>query len=484
MSIVITNTDGNIEYVNPRFTAVTGYSADEVLGQNPRVLKSGLMDPQVYVSMWRTLSTGGEWRGELQNRKKNGELFWEYASISAIRNHRGVVTHYLAVKEDITARKILERQVSRSERMDGIAHALGSIAHSFNDLLNNVLGFASLIRKNAGDRDKTVRYLATIERSVHRGAELVQRLMAFSTSGGEMAEILDLRPLLEEAVRRVKERFPPRLLLHTNYEQDLPRLSGERGALIQCFANLLENACEAMQEAPSADPVLSIDARTLAHQGEGSTRAVAVSVCDTGSGISRELQDTIFEPFFTTKHDRDNRGLGLAVVHTIIRRHRGTISVQSDPGRGTTVTIFLPARAADSGEPASEDEARLRGERELILLVDDEPSMLSFGGEVLEEHNYRVLTARDGNEALELYRRHAADISLVVLDLLMPGMDGGQTYLEMKKINGNLRAFFCTGFTSDSVITSLLAEEHLRALRKPFRVDDFLATVRDVLRVA
>jgi len=222
-----------------------------------------------------------------------------------------------------------------------------------------------------------------------------------------------------------------------------------------------------------------VSAHMLAMQTD---RFVELRVSDDGTGIPRAIRERIFDPFFTTKERGRGTGLGLSVVYNIVRNHHGTILVDSEEGEGTIFHVYFPAAPAAAPAAASEHQATpARGKQETILVVDDEESMQELGRELLEEHGYKVLIASNGPEAIEIYRSQPQIIKLVVLDLVMPGMDGGQTYIELKKINPHVKAFFCTGYMPDAVISALLEEEHLHAIQKPFNPDQFVQLVRDVL---
>jgi PAS domain S-box-containing protein len=484
VSIVITDTQGRVEYVNPRFCQSSGYAQAEVLGMNLRMLKSGSTPAEVYRDLWATISVGKEWRGELCNRKKSGELYWESVSISPVRGTSGAVTHFVGFKEDITVRKQLEEQILRSQRMESVSTALGGIAHSFNNLLNNVLGFALLLKKYSDDQAKIRKYTDAIEQSVARGATLAQRLIAVSQDEQPTEVAVDLSTVVREACDRLL--LPPgqQVRLSVDLPADLHDIGGDPAAIGQAIVNVLTNAVEAIADAGTPGEIrvtghnVMVEGAALPIPAAMRDRPwVCVQVTDSGPGITPEVRDRMFEPFFTTRNRGQGGGLGLSVVYNIVRRHRGLVTVDSAPGSGTTFEFFFPARIAEA-ESASPLTAR---RNEQVLLVDDEPAMREFGRELLQEFGYRVLLASDGEEAVALYREHHAEIDLVVLDLLMPRMDGAQTYLELKSIRPDLKAFFCTGFAADQVITSLLEEEKLKAVKKPFQVNDFLRAVRDVL---
>jgi two-component system cell cycle sensor histidine kinase/response regulator CckA len=209
---------------------------------------------------------------------------------------------------------------------------------------------------------------------------------------------------------------------------------------------------------------------------------VELRVSDNGIGIPKEMRERIFDPFFTTKERGRGTGLGLSVVYTIVRNHHGIILIDSEEGEGSTFHVYLPAVDRVTAPSIASGVVRPpAGRQEFVLLVDDEESMQELGRELLEEEGYRVLIASNGQDAIHLYRQRSAEIQLVILDLVMPGMDGGQTYLELRKINPDLKVFFCTGYMPDQVISALLEEERLKALQKPFNPENFVQMVRDVL---
>jgi CheY-like chemotaxis protein len=299
---------------------------------------------------------------------------------------------------------------------------------------------------------------------------------------------VDVAALVDEMAALCSDTFPPSITVRKIVGRDLPHVVGDRNELYQVLLNLCVNARDAMAgdgrqgdqvltiESVSADPGGTVSPHLLQAHGE---RSVELRVSDTGCGIPKEIRDRIFEPFFTTKERGKGTGLGLSVAYNVVRNHRGTILVESEEGSGSTFRIFLPPVPGENRRTGERPGAKKRPEG--VLLVDDEPVMLELGKELLEEQGYKVHVAPGGREALELYTAHRDEIDIVVLDLVMPGMDGGQLYLELKKINPGIKAFFCTGYMSDRVITELLAEEDLRAIQKPVPPELFIRTIREVL---
>jgi PAS domain S-box-containing protein len=614
-SVMITNIHGDIEYVNPKFTQVAGYTLDEVKGKNPRILKSGHTPSEEYERLWKTITSGGEWRGELLNKKKNGELFWEYVSISPITNAEGTITHFLELKEDVTERKLveqalrdserkyrtlfentkdavymstpdgrildinsagvtllgysskdevrtldvtkdlyfdaldrvkleqlmenkgyvkdyelvlkrkdgtkitvldtstalrdgsgaiieyrgilrdltewkqLEQQLYQAQKMESMGTLVGGISHDFNNILNNIIGFVHQMRKYSHDEAKIAKYTDTIEKSATRGADLANQLLSFVRQKRRDDEATNLKGLVDEVYALMVETFPKNITLVRTLDVDSLYVMGNHGELFQALLNLCLNARDAMPQGGTL--TLEVAARVVgeevSHPVVASTfsagkQCIEIRVSDTGTGIPDTIRDRIFDPFFTTKERGRGTGLGLSVVYNIVRGHKGTIVLESEEGKGSAFVIYLPSAHGESGEITGKDEEVGSSEcKGLVLLVDDEVPMQELGRELLEDEGYQVLIANDGMQAVEIYRERWREIDLVVLDLVMPKLDGGQTFLELKKINPAVKTFFCTGYSSDQVITSLLAEEHLHALQKPFRPKEFAKLVREVL---
>jgi len=396
----------------------------------------------------------------------------------------------LATLRNISERKNIQERQLYTQHIESMATVVGGIAHEFSNILNNVLGFATLIKKYIHDHAKALKYSQAIEQSVLRGDEVTQRLLAFARPDNRSPEPIPLGALLDELVLELRSVCPDTILVAQRYDGVLPDILGVKKELQQAVLNLCFNARDAILQKPQTagrgtitlhavrtKVTEALAAALLLPVGE---ECVTVSVSDDGVGIREEIADRIFDPFFTTKEPGRGTGLGLSIVYTIIRGHHGAINVESSYGEGSTFRVALPIHDPLRSTPARRGESQARN-TELILLVDDELPMLEFGRDILVDHGYRVITAGDAAEALEIYRRQAGEIALVILDLIMPRMDGGQIYIEMKRINKSVKAMFCSGYTSDEVISSLLQEEHLRAVRKPFRISEFLTAVRETL---
>jgi PAS domain S-box-containing protein len=487
--VVLLDADGAILEANARALEMYGVTKGEAAQGTLAHEFSGPGNPPAALqSFWQKALQGEtqvfEWKAR---RPHDGAAFdVELCLNRAVIQGRTMI---VATVRDISRRKQLELDLIQAQRMEMVSTVVGGIAHDFNNILNNVLGFAYLLKKYANDRERSLKYSDVIERSVRRGTELADRLLSLAVTETTEHVPVFASEIIDEALARFAERFPAGVTVRRSVPVGLPPILGDREALVQALTHLLVNAGEAMEGfcAPG-QAVLSVETR-LTRSGDAALPAavrdrstVEIDVHDTGRGIPLNIRDRLFEPFVSTKATGQAAGLGLAVVYSIVRHHGGTITAESRPAEGTTLRVWLPEAGGAAREAPAAQAAKpsARG-GETILLVDDEEAMRHFGQDILEGQGYRVLTASDGVEALAIYRDRFREIDLVILDLLMPRLDGGQTYLEMKRISKSVRAFFCTGFTADQVITSLLREHGLKALKKPLEIETFLSTVRDVL---
>lgn len=485
-SIVITDTAGTIEYVNPKFTEITGYSLEEAVGKNPRILKSGHTSPEEYAMLWETIKSGKEWRGEFRNKKKNGELFWEQASISPIRDATGNITHFLAVKEDITKRKLLEQQLWQAQKMESIGTLASGIAHDFNNILGIILGYASLLGQKSITSEKTAAYLDAILKATDRGAGLVRQILTFARKGEFRLEKVNVNSLIGELAKMLGETFPKTITLSLQLEKALPLLSIDRTQLHQALLNLCVNARDAMADRGS----LSITTRLVAGDSLGARFAAAfgrmfveIGVSDTGVGIDETTKGRIFEPFFTTKEIGKGTGLGLAVVFGVVQEHQGFVDVESEMGRGSTFLVYLPVPEGvlNSTNDAKAKSIEIPGGSETILVVEDEELMLELVVTLLVQKGYYVLKAKDGEEAVKLHARHKDQIDLVLSDIGLPKLDGREACRRMKQIDPELVVFLASGYLDPSLRSEILKGGVSGFIDKPYSPSEIIRKVREAL---
>ncbi|MCX6143859.1 MAG: PAS domain S-box protein [Ignavibacteriales bacterium] len=482
-SIIITDVDGNIEYANPRFSEVTGYKLEEAIGQNPRILKSGHTPTEEYAILWETIRAGKEWRGEFQNKKKDGDLFWEQASISPIRDAAGNTTHFLAVKEDITKRKMLELQLWQAQKMESIGTLASGVAHDFNNILGIILGYASLLIQKPMDSPKSRAYADSIVKAADRGAALVRQILTFARKSEFKLEKVDVNSIIGELAKMLGETFPKTMSLSLQLEIALPALSIDRTQLHQALLNLCVNARDAMSERGS----LTIATRLVLGDVMGSRFAAAygrkfveISVSDTGSGMDEATRTRIFEPFFTTKEIGKGTGLGLAVVFGVVQEHQGFVDVESEIGQGSTFHVYLPV---PEGAMSGMDDPHMigidaPGGSETILVVEDEDLMRGFLVALLEQKGYKVFVATDGEEAVKMHAAHSNEIDLVLSDVGLPKLDGWEASKRMKEVNPNLLVFLASGYLDPNLRTEIMKGGIRGFVEKPYRPNDILEKVR------
>jgi two-component system, cell cycle sensor histidine kinase and response regulator CckA len=482
-SIIITDVEGHIEYVNPKFTEVTGYRLEEVIGLNPRILRSTHTSPEEYSNLWETILAGKEWKGEFQNRRKNGELFWVQASISPIRDAAGATTHFLAVNEDTTKRKLLEQQLWQAQKMESIGTLASGVAHDFNNILGIILGYASLLYQKPLEAGRLHEYADSIMKAADRGAALVRQILTFARKSEFKLEKVDVNSIIGELAKMLGETFPKTITLSLQLENALPVFSIDRTQLHQALLNLCVNARDAMSDRGA----LRISTRLVAGDSLGlrftaafGRKFVEIGVSDDGIGMDEATRSRIFEPFFTTKDIGKGTGLGLAVVFGVVQEHQGFVDVESAVGKGSTFKVYLPvSEGASSGDTDSSiDRGVVPGGSETILIVEDEDLMRDFLVAVFEQKGYRVLTASDGEEALRIQRSLAREIGMVFSDVGLPKMDGWEMSKQMKKINPKLIIFLASGYL-DANVRSEIAKGGIHGyIEKPYRPEEILLRVR------
>lgn len=483
VSIVITDLDGNIDYVNPRFTQVTGYSLDEVKGSNPRVLKSNETPPETYAELWRTITSGHEWRGELHNKKKNGASYWERVAISPILDQKGKIIRFLAMKEDITEQKQLEDQFRQAQKMDAVGRLAGGVAHDFNNKLQTIIGFTDLALMKLPAHSPLQDDLMEIKEAAQRSADLTRQLLAFARKDSASPRVLDLNHTIDTMLKMLKRLIGEHIELTWAPASSLWRVWMDPSQVDQILANLSVNARDAMENGGTLiiETANKTVTREIAQQFPDATPGdyVMIIVSDTGVGIPSENLTKLFEPFFTTKGLGKGTGLGLPSVYGIVRQNQGFIATYSEVGHGTTFKIYLPrtGQAAGAGRPKVEPEPTPG--TETILVVEDDPAILGLTKRALSKYGYSLYATIDPEAALQIAREHKID--LLVTDVVMPGMSGKALAANVANIQPGTKVLFVSGYTADVVAKQGLIDPNLYFLQKPFSNQQLAATIRDIL---
>ncbi|MBJ6724707.1 two-component system sensor histidine kinase NtrB [Geomesophilobacter sediminis] len=344
--VVITDTTGQIEYVNRKFEEVTGYSREEVLGGNPHLLKSGVMPDETYQEMWDTLTAGEEWRGELQNRKKNGDVYWEAATVSPIKDDTGKVSHYIALMEDVTESRALALALNHAQKMEALGTLTGGVAHDFNNILTAIIGYANLIQMKLPAGDPSMEFLDKVVRAAEKAASLTRGLLTYSRSHSINPAPVDLNRLVARVSKLIDRVIGDEVTLVTSVAGEPLTIYADSGQLEQILMNLARNGAEAMSGKGTltiATDEYTLDEAFLKRCGFGvAGRYARLRVSDCGPGLDEKTRERIFEPFFTTHGVGRGPGLGLSIVYGIVKQHKGYIEVESALGQGSTFTVYFP----------------------------------------------------------------------------------------------------------------------------------------------
>ncbi len=482
-SIVVTDVEGNIEYVNPAFTRITGYSRDEALGRNQRLLNSGEYTPAFYEEMWATLKRGTVWEGRLKSRKKDGSSYTERASISPVRDATGAITHFVAVKCDISHEVTLEIQLQQAQKMEAIGTLAGGIAHDFNNILGAIIGFTDISLMQSQADSPIYKNLRNIRKAGLRAADLVRQILTFSRQASGNRKIpVAIVPLLKESLKLLRASLPATIEIIQHINVPEASVLADPVQIRQVIMNLCTNSFQAMREHGGVLTV-TLD-RLPVGQGPGAAvlaggPGIELKVEDTGPGMSPKIIDRIFEPFFTTKEPGLATGLGLSVVHGIVHDLGGEITVESDKNR-TCFRITLPSiekpvvvQNADEGTPP--------GGSESVLIVDDEQPIRETCRMMLSQLGYSVTTSGNPREALALIDRQKDRFDLVIADQTMPEMTGLELLHEIRRLRPGLPVILCTGFSEQLNEESALREGARQLLLKPVTFMRLAESVRNVL---
>ena len=484
-AIVVTDTQGKIEYVNPAFERITGHSREEAIGSNMRILKSGKHDEKFYKEMWATLSKGEVWQGRFVNKKKDGTLYDEEDTISPVRDPSGKIVNFVAGKRDITAEVVLRNQVQTAQRMESVGTLAGGIAHDFNNALTGVLGFGEMLRHRLADNPAALADIDQILRSAGRASALTRQLLTFARRQVIEPVNLSMSKVVLDLSKLLRKVIGEHIEIKTSLREDQPAVFADSGQMEQVLMNLCINARDAM---PSGGRLLiRTDVTTVdreyvkAHPYVNEGRYVLLTVSDTGIGMNEKTVERIFEPFFSTKDPEKGTGLGLAVVYGIVKQHNGYIHVASEVGKGTTFEIRLPAVDAKADPRATAKEEQVRGGNETVLLAEDDDPVRMLAERILREFGYRVLAARNGEEAVGVFKENAGGINLAILDVMMPIRGGKEAFEEMRSVSPALKVIYTSGYAADAIHESFVLHAGVPFLQKPFGPADLARKVREVL---
>jgi two-component system, cell cycle sensor histidine kinase and response regulator CckA len=493
-AIVITDRNGVVEWANAAFTALTGYALDDAAGQNPRtLLRSGVQSREFYAEMWKTILDGKVWRGELVNKRRDGTLYPESLTITPVRDARGEIQHFIAIKRDLTEDRSLRENLMQAQKMESVGRLAGGVAHDFNNLLTVINGSTELALSNLAPDSPAHEDLLDIRRAAERAAALTRQLLAFSRRQILRRHLVDLPALIGDLSKMLQRLIGEDVALHTELGPLSGRVLADAGQLEQVVMNLVVNARDAMPNGGaltlSTAEVELDQAATSQHDDMVPGRYVRFTVRDSGTGMDEKVRARIFEPFFTTKAPGQGTGLGLSTVYGIIRQSGGDVQVESVPGEGTAFHIYLPFAHADdehasvappTPKPVSAEAnaGQLRG---TILVVDDEPILRSLAVKILTRSGYTTLSAGDADEAIAVFEARGGAVDLLLTDVVMPGLSGPQLAKELTARRPGLKVIFASGYTDDMVLRHGVDGDTMEFLGKPYTFKELIARVETTM---
>ena len=479
--IIITDIEGNITYVNPAFERITGYSSAEVVGKNPRLLKSGKQSNETYKEMWDTIIDGRVWRGMLINKKKD-------STISPLRNHDNKNHGYFAIKRDMTAHNKLERQLRQSQKMEAIGTLAGGIAHDFNNILTAILGYTELAKMELPENHLTSSKLAEVLKAGNRAKELVKQILTLSRKTEQ--ELIPVRVdiIVKEALRLLRASIPSTIEIIQEINTTSGTVMADPTQIHQIVMNLCTNSYQAMLE-KGGSLCISLEHKVISEfdveKNGYNIKAgdyLRLVISDTGVGIAKTEIERIFEPYFTTKKIGEGTGLGLAVIDGIVKNINGLISVYSEVGKGTTFHVFLPYNKLIDEIATDSGLYEMPRGSESILFVDDEEQITTLGKMILEDLGYNVTAIMKSHEALKVFRSDPNKFDLVISDMSMPGLTGLELSSEILEVRPDVPIILCTGFSK--LLNGIKDENNIpvkSVIMKPFLKRELAVAVRKAL---
>ena len=525
-AVFMTDPEGRVSSWNLGAERILGWNQQEVMSQRfgsfytPEDQERGLP----VLALGESVSEG-RFEDEGWRVRKDGSRFWANMVVTALLDDNGKLVGFSAIIRDLTNRKRAEEelqilnarlkdrvaeqtaelvraigqreelqdQLLQAQKMESIGTLAGGIAHDFNNILNLILGYASALERDTGNTAKLSESIDVIKDTVKRGASLVQQLLSMVRKTDIVFEQVEVTVLLEKLQPLLHETFPKNIEVSLELAAALPPVMADANQLNQVMLNLCVNARDAM---PGGGKLILATGKVKGAELRGrfqdalENEYLSINVTDTGLGIDEATRSRIFEPFFSTKEPGQGTGLGLSVVYGIISNHTGFVDVTSEPGRGSTFRVYLPI-AKNKPVPAAltlkhqhdgKEAPQISVGGQTILFAEDEARQLSLMQNFLQSEGYRVLCARDGTEAVELYSRHKHEIAAVVLDIGLPKLNGWEVFLRMKKEAPEVKVLFATGYVPSEIEAGIARGELSGLILKPYQLDDVLAKIALAIR--
>ena len=486
--IAFLDLQGILEYVNPSFTQNTGFSPADVLGKPFDFIIDPADKALPFGEVAAQVGTTGSWSGTVRFRRKDGQGLIAQLVVSPIRDRNGGLVNFIVVARDVTKETKLEEQVHFSQKMEAIGMLAGGVAHDFNNILQIITGHTQMIMDLELTEAERREGLSQVREAAERAAQLIRQLLLFGRKQPLLTEDVDLKALVSDLLKMVRRLIGEHIAVNFFASGPLENVRANKVQLEQVLLNLCVNARDAMPKGGRLTIALEnvrydaeyCENHPWARQGD----YVLMSVTDTGSGMAPSTLARIFDPFYSTKPKDKGTGLGLSVVYGIIQQHDGLIDVQSMPGVGSTFNVCLPAVARrGSGAEAAAAAAAAPGTG-TVLLVEDESAVRKLATKILARAGYRVLAAADGVEAVDLFKRHAQNVDVLVIDAVMPRMGGREAYESISAMRPGIPALFCSGYSADVLGADFALGPCVQLLQKPYSSEELCRRIRDLLNAS
>ena len=489
-SVVITDSQGIIQYVNKAFEKITGYLRKEAVGQNPKILQSEVHDAAFYKKLWAQIAGGNIWHGHFTNKKKDGSFYEEEATITPVKDQKGAISNYVGVKRDVTREMELEKRLVHAEKMEAIGTLAGGIAHDFNNILLPITGYTEMTMAEVSKESKVYSNMEKILYAAERAKELVNQILFFSRQKEMKPKPVDIRPIIKDTLKLLRSSLPATIKIRQNIDEDCGMIVADPTQIYQVVMNLCTNAYHAML---SKGGNLDIDLKKIIIGTEDLYRYpkvvseltpgtyIKLSISDTGEGMDEKVKAKIFEPYFTTKQKGKGTGLGLATAHGIIKSHGGHVLVSSEPGKGSTFNVYFLQIDGDFKIHKTIPEEKLLTGNEKILLVDDEKYVADVEKKMLEYFGYQVAEFYDSKKALKIFAEKPDDFNIIITDQTMPDITGVELAENILKIKPDIPIILLTGF-SDQVSEDKARKAGVKEyIMKPVVMKKLAETVRMLL---
>ncbi len=484
MGVLILDADGRVVYANPAYGEITGYASEEVIGRGMDFIRSQYEEAGDFEEMQAYLSVGKAWRGRIHKRRKDGTVYVQGELVAPVRDADGAIINIMSYLRDVSSEVDLEARYLQAQKLESVGRLAGGIAHDFNNLLGAVRAYAELLQMELSRCDGVQEYVEEILAATEHGARLTRQLLAFARRQPAAPRALDLNQVICDFEGMLGQLIGEDVRLTTRLEPGLPAVLADPAQIEQVLANLVVNARDAM---PRGGRV-SITTRTVEDAGVAMTagpgpgRWVALSVSDTGVGMTDEVLEHIFEPFFTTKETGKGTGLGLSTCFGIVSEAGGKITVESRPGAGTTMTVYLPQAGVEPVAEADMPEVpAMCGGTETILFVEDELKLRQAVAKELRALGYTIIEAGDGLEALDLWRANAGTIDLLLTDEVMPHMAGSELARQLRELVPGLKVILVSGYIGEAPEGSTDASSGTIIVSKPFSLQALATAIRQAI---